>query len=79
MRLRHTDVISHWAVIGLYRLIVSPAVAIFVDVSYQSDLLGLSAGEADSPKLTRIPVISALNYTMGFPHSVGDNISNILI
>lgn len=36
--LRQTNVISHWAVIGLYRLIGSLAVAIFVDVSYQSDL-----------------------------------------
>lgn len=49
--------------------------AIFVDVSYQSDLLGLSAGKAESPKLSLVWVLSELNYTMGFPHSVGENLT----
>lgn len=49
---RQTDVMSYWTLIGLQHRIVSPAVAIFVDVSYQSDLLGLSAGKGETSKFT---------------------------
>lgn len=66
MRLRQTDVTSHWSLIGLYLLIISPAVAIFVDVSYQSDLLGLSAVKAESSKLSLIPVRSHWVTTWAF-------------
>lgn len=75
VRQRQTNVTSHWAPIGSCHLVVSPAVAIFVDVSYQSDLFGLSAGEAETSKFLLIPAVSALNYTMGFAHSVGENIT----
>ena len=75
VRQRQTNVTSHRAPIGSYQLAVSPAVAIFVDVSYQSDLLGLSAGEAETSKFLLIPTVSALNYTMGFAHSVGEDIT----
>lgn len=40
---RLTDVIPSRALIGYYHCIASTAVAMFVDVSYQSDLLGFSA------------------------------------
>lgn len=43
---------SYWTFIGFFHCIVSPAVAIFVDVSYQSDLLGLSAGKGETSKFT---------------------------
>lgn len=48
--------------------------AIFVDVSYQSDLLAVSAGKAEGSKFTLMPIVSAMNYTMGFSRSVGENI-----
>lgn len=59
MCLRKLTVISYWALIGLCRIAVSPAVAIFVDVSYQSDLVGLSAVKAETSKFTLIPIVSA--------------------
>lgn len=72
--LRQTNVISHWAVIGLYRLIGSLAVAIFVDVSYQSDWLVVrSAGKAGGgSKFIFIPIVSTSKHTMGFSFSVGN-------
>lgn len=53
--------------------------AIFVDVSYQSDLLGLSAGKVEIPKLTITPVLCALEYTMELSHSVSGNVTTLYL
>lgn len=67
------DVIQTHALIGSVRFMVPPAAAMFVDVSYQRYLSGLSAVKAETAKLPSFQNVFALRHcAMGFSDSVGE-------